>query len=57
MTRPADKLVPPSSTEPQGRPEPGPGQRAEQLAERVNKDARAHAPTYLRETIVREGGE
>lgn len=55
MTRVAEKLEP-SSTEPQVE-EPQRGPRVEQLAERIKDDARDQPDTYLRETIVPEGGE
>ena len=56
MTRAAHELDPSSSTEPQDR-EPSPGQRAEQLADRIKGDARERPEAYLRETVVPEGGE
>lgn len=57
MIRPAPQLEPTTSSEPNER-EPSPGERAEQLAERVKADAREQAQqTYLRDTIVPEGGE
>ncbi len=36
---------------------PGPGERAERLADEVREDARRRADTYLRETVVPAGGE
>lgn len=55
MTRPAEELEPTPTTEPDARVPLA--ERAEQLAERVKADAREHAEAYLRETVVREGGE
>ena len=56
MTRVAELLDNPSTTEHEAR-EPSPGQRAEQLAARIKHDARERAESYLRDTVVPEGGE
>ncbi len=58
MTRAADPQALRLPTEIEDRPsEPGPGQRAEQLAARIKDDARERSEEYLRETVVPEGGE
>lgn len=56
MTRVAEQLEPSSPTEQRDSP-PSPGQRAEALAARIKDDARDRPDTYLRETVVPEGGE
>ncbi|MCA9705549.1 MAG: hypothetical protein KDK70_06870 [Myxococcales bacterium] len=56
MTRAAETLEPSPSTEHEAR-ELTPGQRAEQLADRIKHDARQRPSAYLRETVVPEGGE
>jgi hypothetical protein len=56
MTRAATELEPSPSTEPEVR-EPSPGQRVEQLADRIKDDAREQPQAYLRDTVVPEGGE
>ncbi len=58
MTRAADPQALRLPTEIEDRSsEPGPGQRAEQLAARIKDDARQRSEEYLRETVVPEGGE
>lgn len=59
MTRAAEMLEP-SSPEPQDR-EPSPGSQSKpqlgRLVDRIKDDAREQSGTYLRETVVPEGGE
>jgi len=58
MTRAADPQALRFPTEIEDRPsEPGPGERAEQVAARIKNDAQERSEEYLRETVVAEGGE